>query len=207
MPHDVPKAENSHEPERDTRDQILDAAQNLFLARGYKAVAMKDIAEAVHITSAALYYHFSQGKEEVLLEMLQKMIGQWSEQLRCSIAQGGTLPDQLRRVVGIVSALPFDRLPMLVRDIQTQLSESIKIEIPQQLFKSVEQQITMLFQHAIDANEIDDAIPAVVLAQLFLGMLIAMTQSIPPGVAKRPLLANADEIIVSVLLHGISKRA
>ena len=65
----------------------------------------------------------------------------------------------------------------------------------------------MLFQHAIDANEIDDAIPAVVLAQLFLGMLIAMTQSIPPGVAKRPLLANADEIIVSVLLHGISKRA
>lgn len=207
MPHDVPKAENSHEPERDTRDQILDAAQNLFLARGYKAVAMKDIAEAVHITSAALYYHFSQGKEEVLLEMLQKMIGQWSEQLRHAIAQGGLLPDQLRRVVGIVSALPFDRLPMLVRDIQTQLSESIKIEIPQQLFKSVEQQITMLFQHAIDANEIDDAIPAVVLAQLFLGMLIAMTQSIPPGVAKRPLLANADEIIVSVLLHGISKRA
>ena len=126
MPHDVPKAENSHEPERDTRDQILDAAQNLFLARGYKAVAMKDIAEAVHITSAALYYHFSQGKEEVLLEMLQKMIGQWSEQLRHAIAQGGLLPDQLRRVVGIVSALPFDRLPMLVRDIQTQLSDRSK---------------------------------------------------------------------------------
>jgi AcrR family transcriptional regulator len=42
----------------DARSQLLDAAARLFAARGYDAVSMRDIAKAVGVTQANLYYHF-----------------------------------------------------------------------------------------------------------------------------------------------------
>ena len=41
--------------DQETRRKILTKAAELFLAKGYKGVSMKEIAEAVEVTSAALY--------------------------------------------------------------------------------------------------------------------------------------------------------
>jgi len=41
-----------------TRERILDAALSLFAEKGYDATSMREIAEQLHITKAALYYHF-----------------------------------------------------------------------------------------------------------------------------------------------------
>jgi AcrR family transcriptional regulator len=43
----------------DTRVQILDAARRLFGSRGYDATTNKDIAEAVGITTGAIYHYFA----------------------------------------------------------------------------------------------------------------------------------------------------
>lgn len=43
---------------QDRRDAILAAAADLFARQGYAAVSMRDLAAAVHLTPAALYYHF-----------------------------------------------------------------------------------------------------------------------------------------------------
>src|SRR5437660_8792532 len=57
--------------DQETRRQILTQAADLFLAKGYKGVSMKEIAEAVEVTSAALYYHFPKGKEDLFTTMIQ----------------------------------------------------------------------------------------------------------------------------------------
>ena len=44
---------------KDRKDQIVEAARQLIVARGYRNVSMADIAEAVGITAGALYRHFS----------------------------------------------------------------------------------------------------------------------------------------------------
>ena len=44
---------------KDRKDQIVDAARQLIVARGYRNVSMAEIAEAVGITAGALYRHFS----------------------------------------------------------------------------------------------------------------------------------------------------
>ena len=54
-----------------TRSAILEAAKNLFLSQGYTATSMRQIAQAVSITPAAIYNHFS-GKEEIFTSLLQK---------------------------------------------------------------------------------------------------------------------------------------
>lgn len=48
------------------REDIIQAALNLFVRQGYNATSVRQIAEAVGVTEAALYYHFKDGKRELL---------------------------------------------------------------------------------------------------------------------------------------------
>lgn len=51
-----------------TRERILDLALELFTEQGYEATSLRDIAERLGTTKAALYYHFAR-KEDILLEL------------------------------------------------------------------------------------------------------------------------------------------
>lgn len=44
------------------REEILEAAARLFMEHGYRATSVRQIAEEVGCTEAALYYHFKDGK-------------------------------------------------------------------------------------------------------------------------------------------------
>ena len=50
-----------------TRERILEIAQDLFTRQGYDKTSLRDIAERLQITKAALYYYFER-KEDILLE-------------------------------------------------------------------------------------------------------------------------------------------
>jgi len=54
----VSRAEGRRRP-KDRKDQIVEAARQLIVQRGYRNVSMAEIAEAVGITAGALYRHFS----------------------------------------------------------------------------------------------------------------------------------------------------
>lgn len=54
---------------KDRRARILDAAAELFAARGFAAVSMQDIGERTGITGGAVYRHFS-GKDALLQELV-----------------------------------------------------------------------------------------------------------------------------------------
>lgn len=58
-----------HEP----REEILSAAGRLFVDRGFAATSTREIAEAVGIRQASLYYHFS-GKDEILGQLLDHTV-------------------------------------------------------------------------------------------------------------------------------------
>ncbi|MGH3351986.1 MAG: TetR/AcrR family transcriptional regulator [Nocardioides sp.] len=55
------------------RDQVLNAAAELFVTRGFAATSTREIAERVGIRQASLYYHFA-GKDELLAELLQRSV-------------------------------------------------------------------------------------------------------------------------------------
>lgn len=57
---------------RDTRAQILAVATELFAEQGYEATSLREIAERLQITKAALYYHFP-GKDDILRALLEPM--------------------------------------------------------------------------------------------------------------------------------------
>src|ERR1700683_4574635 len=61
-------ADSQPEPVASTRERILDIALELFTEQGYDKTSLRDIAERLGTTKAALYYHFER-KEDILLEL------------------------------------------------------------------------------------------------------------------------------------------
>ncbi len=58
----------------ETRVRILSAARDLFVRHGFEAVTMRQIADAVEYTAAALYVHFT-NKHELIAALCQADFG------------------------------------------------------------------------------------------------------------------------------------
>lgn len=54
------------------RNEILDAAEQLFVTKGFDGTSTNDILEKVGIARGTLYYHFK-SKEEILDAMIERM--------------------------------------------------------------------------------------------------------------------------------------
>jgi AcrR family transcriptional regulator len=51
-----------------TRERILDVALDLFIEKGFDKTSLREIAEQLGVTKAALYYHFA-SKEDILMAL------------------------------------------------------------------------------------------------------------------------------------------
>src|ERR1700733_4923764 len=56
------------EQRKSTHERILDVALELFLEKGYDKTSLREIAEELGFSKAALYYHFA-SKDEILLAL------------------------------------------------------------------------------------------------------------------------------------------
>lgn len=84
--------------EKTTREQIVEAADQLFYRNGFEHTSFSDIADAVRISRGNFYYHFK-SKDEILdavidlrLANTQAMLDQWeaegrepADRIRCFI--------------------------------------------------------------------------------------------------------------------------
>jgi AcrR family transcriptional regulator len=76
----------AHRPSR--RHVVVDGAMGLFATIPVDEVTVQDIATAVEMTPAAVYYHFA-SKEQILLEGMQQFANQLLEEIRTEIPQPG----------------------------------------------------------------------------------------------------------------------
>jgi AcrR family transcriptional regulator len=57
---------------KSTRERILDAALDLFIEKGFDKTSLREIAEQLGVTKAALYYHFA-SKEDILMALHMRL--------------------------------------------------------------------------------------------------------------------------------------
>ena len=82
------------------RVQLLRAAQDVFVAQGFHAAAMDDIADRAGVSKPVLYQHFP-GKRELYLALLEEQVDELTDRVREAMA--GT-EDNRARVDGAVGA-------------------------------------------------------------------------------------------------------
>src|SRR5512135_2399182 len=63
-----------------TRDDILDAAAQIFRQKGFHGTSMADIAGSLNLQKASLYHHVS-SKQELLVELLERALATLGEEI------------------------------------------------------------------------------------------------------------------------------
>ena len=69
------KAEPAPDPSPEagsTRERILDAALDLFIEKGFDGTSLREIAEKLGFTKAALYYHYA-SKDDILMALHMRL--------------------------------------------------------------------------------------------------------------------------------------
>jgi len=77
----------------ETRDKILDAARELFVAEGYEGVSMRKVAEMIEYSPTAIYVHFAD-KEELFRELCHQDYARLAEVFQTA----GMLADPIERL-------------------------------------------------------------------------------------------------------------
>lgn len=132
--------------QRSPRENLLDTAEQLFTSRGYTAVTLKDIAKALGIKQASLYYHFPLGKEDLYVEVMLRHLERRSIVLKRAIAQSNPDLESCLFAVGIwlIKQPPLNGGRMILTDLP-QLSPEKAAQLESAMYKGAFAPIEELF--------------------------------------------------------------
>ena len=81
-----------------TRDDILDAAAQVFRQKGFHGASMSAIAGAVNLQKASLYHHVT-SKQEILLALLDRALGMLTDHIAEVASQPISADKKLRQMI------------------------------------------------------------------------------------------------------------
>ena len=88
----------------ETRNRILDVAQEAFARYGYDATGVAEICRRAGVTKGGFYHHFP-SKQDVFLEMLERWLEGLDQDLEVMRSGEETVPDELRAMTAMVPAV------------------------------------------------------------------------------------------------------
>jgi AcrR family transcriptional regulator len=96
------------------REEILQRASLLFYERGYGATSIRDIAEAVGLSSSTMYHHFA-NKQDVLYAIVSRFMTDFVEATVPVLRDTAVSPtERIRRIVRLHIEISDDRRPELL---------------------------------------------------------------------------------------------
>jgi AcrR family transcriptional regulator len=180
----------------DTRQRILDTALDLFIERGYDKTSLREIAERVGVTKAALYYHFS-SKEEIIRTLVEPFFANMAPMAKALASR----PDLKAWGEGLAAildwVLPQRRLFQLFQSNQGTVQELARDAIDPETHK--------VFHEAVDALFADETVPVAdrmrmaaslgVIAGVLGGPAGNMFWSLPTEELKPMLMATIGDVL------------
>ncbi|WP_432840645.1 TetR/AcrR family transcriptional regulator [Dactylosporangium sp. CA-092794] len=82
----------------DTRERVLAVALELFARRGYRVTSLRELAEHLGVTKAAVYFHF-RTKEEILTAILTGYLDGIAAMIADAAAEGPLTPEGQERLL------------------------------------------------------------------------------------------------------------
>lgn len=188
----------------EARERVLTIAEKLFAERGYAAVTLRDIAEALNIRQASLYYHVPGGKEALFAEVVERGMARHRHGLEAAIAAvGDDLAAALNAAAGwLLSQPPMDFGRMQQSDMPA-ISTETAHRLESVVYDSMLLPVQQLFDRLIAAGRIRP-VGAGIMAGAFLAIMNAI-HVIPDHYGAPPKPEMAREMI-DVLCQGLLPR-
>jgi AcrR family transcriptional regulator len=186
-------------PRSARRKQLLAAAQQIFVAQGYHAAAMDDIAERAGVSKPVLYQHFP-GKLELYLALLDTHCDAIIAKVRAAML---ATPDNKERVNGAVRAY-FDFVDHESEAFRLVFESDLRNDpAVRERVERVEQGCIAAVTDTIISDTGLDSAQAQVLAS---GLVGAAGQSAQYWLAngRRPGKAEAEALVAALIWRGIA---
>jgi AcrR family transcriptional regulator len=191
-------------PDNETRTRLLDVAEELFSARGYTAVRLRDIASAMGMRHASLYYYAPAGKEGLYLEVMERTMRRHRTGLERAVAEAG--PDLRAQVYAVVDWLaaqpPLDVIRMNQADMP-ELAPDKAERLMALAYDSLRLPIGGAIRSATEAGLI--TVPDADMAALALVSLVESVHAIPRAYSGGDLAAIGRQF-ADMLLDGWLRR-
>ncbi|MCX6043856.1 MAG: TetR/AcrR family transcriptional regulator [Chloroflexi bacterium] len=186
------------------KQRVLDVAEQLFIQRGYAAVKLHDIAQAVGVRQASLYYHFPEGKEQLFVAMATRVFRRHQIGIQMAIEQAKpTLAAQLQAVIEWFAEQPPLHLLGMIHADMPALSAGHAAALYQVVYQSMFAPVRQMFSAAQARNEIRMLHP-----DLLTGSFLSLMDGFHYGQSRPgapPKAVIIDEII-TLLLDGLHPR-
>lgn len=189
----------------DAKERVLDAAEMQFQLHGYKAVTMQEIAEALGMRQASLYYHVPQGKEQLFVQVIQRRLARHQQGLHEAIETAPIdLREQLTAALNwFASQPPVNFLVMMQSDMPL-LSDENKAHLTRLAYQATFGPLRQLFLDAQTRNEIRKT-DVDTLAGFMLSIVDGMSY-IHTHQPSAPPVSQMIDSILSILLEGLYPR-
>ncbi|MEU6113578.1 helix-turn-helix domain-containing protein [Streptomyces sp. NPDC047117] len=181
-----------HARRGNTRQRIQDVALDLFAQQGYEKTSLREIAERLEVTKAALYYHFKT-KEDIVISLFEDLARPCDELIEWAAGRPRTLETK-QEVVRRYSEALRDAAPLFrfmqenqatVRDLS--IGESFK-----------ERMLTMVgLLKEPEAELTDQARCITALVSLHAGMFAMQNVEGDPEEKRKAILEVALELVTA----------
>ena len=187
------------------REQIIEAAHDLFIRQGYHGTSMRQIASQAEIALGGLYNHFS--SKEAVFEAVFERFHPYREVIPALLeAQGDTIEVLMRNAADIMIDA-ISRRPNFLNLMFIEIVEFNSVHV-HDLFLRIYPlaiQIARRFQQA--ASDRMRPIPSPMLIRSFLGLFFSffVTEVLFSPKAPPEFSENGMETILDIYLHGLLK--
>ena len=187
---------------RDTRERLLSTAQQLFRQKGYQGISIRELAQAVNLREASLYYYAPGGKEQIYVDVMKRDL----EHHRAGLTEaiGVAHPELHQQLLAAAEWFINQSPPPIFRLFETDvhfLSSENGEELLSLAYECLYAPLAYVFRNALIRGEIQ-AVDPILLASTFVSIMAGMghTQQARLYVGSS---ADAAKTIVDILLHGL----
>jgi TetR/AcrR family transcriptional regulator, cholesterol catabolism regulator len=186
--------------------EIFNAALRLFQAKGYHGASMQDIADAVGMQKASLYYYFH-SKEELLVLVCERGSGAFTQELEEIVASDLNATEKLERAIEchlVALCEQLDLFTVFLRE-QKFLGAVQKRQLRGEGKKHAEL-LAMILEQGISSGEFR-TVNVTVTALAVLGMCNWLYEWYSPdgALSPREIAADFSQLTLNGLAHSISQ--
>ena len=214
MPHQrtpTPRAETD-----ETRRAILRAADQLFMALGYRAVTTRQVAEACGIKQPAIYYHFPD-KEALFIEVLREHTANTAAALeRIAARHTESIPERLRQVIRYLRGSRQPNMAVFLQELRHEISPKGRAQAGEFFRNGIVAPITAIFEEGRHSGFLRPATADGWQPRMATYLLLSALSHLPAVLpAHDAAVSMADpfwastsdpaEMIVHMLLYGLAE--
>jgi len=182
------------------KNQIIEAATNVFARLGFQKARMDDIVEESGLSKGTLYWYFK-SKDDLIVGIIDKLLGNELTELRKLQATEGPVQEKLSKFIDITID-DFKRISPLLPMYYEFFAMAMRSQSIQSMFsryfRSYMEVLTPLIQEGIHAREFEDidaTEAAIAIAAVLEGMIV-LTAYDPDIIDLERHIRSASKILI-----------